>query len=86
MNDPILVDQTIEKIVTKSPLKDLLVARSGIVTLNILIKTLIILGLNVNINSHIKRFNIKDNLKPYYIETLKSDTQYIDNLFNYYYL
>jgi len=84
MNRPIWVDQEIEKIVTNSPLNHLLVARSGIVTLDILIKTLIILGIKLNINDHIKSTEIMKDLKPYYIETLKKDKEYINNIYNYY--
>ncbi len=86
MNEPIWVDQTIEKIVTYSPLEHLLVARSGITTVNILYKTLAILGVSLNMSDHIKSGDIKDNLDEYYINTLISDKRWIDNMYNYYFI
>lgn len=84
MNQPIWVDQEIEKLITYSPLNRLLVARAGIATLNILTKALYILGTNININDHIKSHC--PNLKPYFIESLESDTRWINRLYNYLYL
>lgn len=86
MDEPIWVDQTIEKIVTYSPLEHLLVARSGITTLNILYKTLKILGASLNISYHIKSRDIKDSLDLYYINALISDRSWIDNMYNYYFV
>lgn len=77
----IWVDQYIERIITNSPFKNLLVARSGITTKEILIKLLIVLNKPINVNQHIIQEHVENQLDDYYLREISKELKKVNDIY-----
>jgi len=77
----IWVDQYIERIITNSPFKNLLVARSGITTKEILLKLLIVLNKPINVNQHIIEEHVENQLDDYYLTEIPKELKKVNDIY-----
>jgi len=77
----IWVDQYIERIITNSPFKNLLVARSGITTKEILLKLLIVLNKPINVNQHIIEEHVENQLDDYYLTEISKELKKVNDIY-----
>jgi len=77
----IWVDQYIERLISNSPFKNLLVARSGITTKEILLKILMVLNKPINVKQHIIEEHVENQLDDYYLTEISKELKKVNDIY-----